>query len=658
MREVNSSMSSPTNESSEWQKKESGKKEKVLGIDLGTSNSAVAVVIGGRPVVIPSAEGVSVTGKAFPSVVAFTKDGQLLVGEPARRQAISNPEGTIFEVKRKMGTNEKIKVFGKEYTPQQISAFILQKMKADAEAYTSEKFDKAVITVPAHSNDNQRQATKDAAEIAGLKTIRLINEPTASALAYGVDKAGKEQKILVFELGGGTYDVTIMEFAKNVYEVKATNGDTHLGGTDMDKAVIDYIANLFKRDTGIDLRNDKMAVYRLKEACEKAKIELSTTLETEINLPFVTADASGPRHLNYKMTRAKLEELVAPIFEKCKEPLKMALADAKLTAQDIDKIILVGGPTRMPIVHRFVEQMLSKKPERGIDPMECVCIGAAIQGAALAGEISDILLLDVTPLSLGVETLGGVMTRIMDRNTTIPARRSQVFSTASDFQTAVTIHILQGERAMATDNVSLGQFNLTGIPPAPRGVPQVEVTFDIDASGILHVGAKDLGTGNKQEITITASTKLSSEQKEHMVRDAETFAEQDKQKREEVETRNNADSVIYAAEKMIKDLGEKLPKDSKEKIEKTVKEVRQALGGKDVSTIKSKTEDLSKILQEAGATIYQQAAQQQAAQQQQQQQQGQYSAGQQRGQAGPAPKSGEDVVDAEFKEVKDEDKDK
>ncbi len=657
--EVNYSMSSSTTETSEWQKKESGKKEKVLGIDLGTSNSAVAVVMGGRPVVIPSAEGVSVTGKAFPSVVAFTKDGQLLVGEPARRQAISNPEGTVFEVKRKMGTNEKIRVFGKEYTPQQISAFILQKMKADAEAYTSEKFDKAVITVPAHYNDNQRQATKDAAEIAGLKTIRLINEPTASALAYGVDKAGKEQKILIFELGGGTYDVTIMEFGKNVFEVKATNGDTHLGGTDMDKAVIDYIANLFKRDTGIDLRNDKMALYRLKEGAEKAKIELSTTLETEINLPFISADASGPKHLNYKMTRAKLEELVAPIFEKCKEPLKMALADAKLTSKDIDKIILVGGPTRMPIVHRFVEQMLGKKPERGIDPMECVCIGAAIQGAALAGEIGDILLLDVTPLSLGVETLGGVMTRVMDRNTTIPARRSQVFSTAADFQTAVTIHILQGERTMATDNVSLGQFNLTGIPPAPRGVPQVEVTFDIDASGILHVGAKDLGTGNKQEITITASTKLSSEQKDRMVRDAETFAEQDKQKREEVETRNNADSVIYAAEKMIKDLGEKISKDSKEKIEKAANEAREALGGKDVSRIKSKTEELSKILQEAGAAVYQQAAQQQGAQQQQQQQQQQrqYSAEQQRGQPGPSSKSGEDVVDAEFKEVPDEDKD-
>jgi molecular chaperone DnaK len=440
--------------------------------------------------------------------------------------------------------------------------------------------------------------------------------------------------------------------------VKATNGDTHLGGADMDKAVIDYIANLFKKDTGIDLRNDKMAAYRLKEACEKAKIELSATLETEINLPFITADASGPRHLNYKITRAKLEELVAPIFEKCKEPLKMAMADAKLTPQDIDKIILVGGPTRMPIVHRFVEQMLGKKPERGIDPMECVCIGAAIQGAALAGEISDILLLDVTPLSLGVETLGGVMTRVMDRNTTIPARRSQVFSTASDFQTAVTIHILQGERTMATDNVSLGQFNLTGIPPAPRGVPQIEVSFDIDASGILHVSAKDLGTGNKQEITITASTKLSSEQKDRMVRDAETFAEQDKLKREEVETRNNADSVIYAAEKTIKDLGEKLPKDSKEKIEQAVKETRQALEGKDISTIKSKTESLSKVLQEAGATIYQQAAQQQAAQQQQQQQQGQYSAGQQREQPSQSPKSGEDVVDAEFKEVHDEDKDK
>jgi molecular chaperone DnaK len=627
------------------------KKEKIIGIDLGTSNSAAAVMEAGRPVIIPSAEGTTLYGKAFPSVVAFTEDGTLLVGEPARRQAITNPEGTVMAIKRKMGTDYKVKIRGKEYTPQQISAFILQKIKRDAETFLGEKINKAVITVPAYFNDNQRQATKDAGTIAGLEVVRIINEPTAAALAYGLDKAEKEMKIMVFDFGGGTLDVTIMEFGGGVFEVKSTSGNTQLGGTDMDNAIVDYIVEEFKKSTGIDLRRDKTAMQRIREAAETAKIELSTMLTTNINLPFITSDASGPKNLNMTLTRAKLEELVAPIIERCREPMRQALADAKLTPKDIDKIILVGGPTRMPIVRKFVEDFMGKPAERGVDPMECVAMGAAIQGAVLAGEITDILLLDVTPLSLGVETLGGVVAKIIERNTTIPTRRSQIFTTASDFQTTVTIHVVQGERPMAADNVSLGMFNLTGIPPAPRGVPQIEVTFDIDANGILNVSAKDLATGNQQKITITAATKLSEAEKERMIREAEQFAEQDRKKKEEAETRNEADSLIYTTNKTIKDLGDKISSDQKERLEKAVKELQEALGKKEIEPIKSKIENLKNVLQEVSTTVYQRVAQEQA-RQAQASQAGAAGAGA-AGSSGSGGKK-EKVVDADFKVVDEE----
>ncbi|PVX27808.1 MAG: molecular chaperone DnaK, partial [Candidatus Bathyarchaeum sp.] len=485
------------------------KRERILGIDLGTTNSAAAILEAGRPVIIPSAEGPTIAGKMFPSVVAFTKDGQLLVGEPAKRQAVTNPEGSVFEVKRKMGTNEKISIQGKDYTPQQISAFILQKIKRDAETFLGETVTKCIITVPAHFNDNQRQATKDAGEIAGFEISRIINEPTAASLAYGLDKTDKEMKILVFSFGGGTNDTTIMDFGGGVFEVLGTSGDTQLGGTNLDSAVVDYLLSEFKTQNGIDLSGDPMAMRRLKEAGEKAKIELSNLLTTDIDLPFIASDASGPKHLHITLTRAKLEQLTRPIVEKIREPILRTLKDAKLEPKDIDKIVLIGGQTRMPMVRKFMEDLLGKPAERGVDPMECVAVGAAIQGGVLAGEVKDLLLLDVTPLSLGVETLGGVSTKVLERNTTIPTKKSQIFSTAADNQTTVTINVLQGERAMAADNVSLGMFNLTGIPPAPRGVPQIEVTFDIDADGILNVSAKDLATGKEQKITITASTKLS-----------------------------------------------------------------------------------------------------------------------------------------------------
>jgi molecular chaperone DnaK len=621
------------------------KSVKVLGIDLGTTNSAAAIYEGGRATVVPSAEGPTMAGKMFPSVVAFTKDGLLLIGEPAKRQATANPEGTIFEIKRKMGTTYKVNVFGKEYTPQQISAFILQKIKKDAETYLGNTIRKAVITVPAHFDDNQRQATKDAGEIAGFEVMRIVNEPTAACLAYGIDKLEKEMKILVFSFGGGTHDVTLMDFGKGVFQVLSTSGDTQIGGTDVDKELMGYIMDEFKRQTNIDLTNDKMATARLKEAAEKAKIELSTLMSTDVDLPFIGSDNSGPKHLHLTVTRTKLESLAQPIVQKTQRTILKALEDAKLTPNDVDKIILMGGMTRMPLVQQFVDKILGKPAERGVDPMECVAIGAAIQGAVITGEVTDLLLLDVTPLSLGVETLGGVFTKIIDKNTTIPTKKTQVFTTAADFQTAVTIHVLQGERAMASDSVSLGTFNLVDLPPAPRGVPQIEVTFDIDANGILNVTAKDLGTGKQAKITITASTKLSKEDKERMVKESEQFSEQDKKKREEAELRNNADGLIYTADRTKKDLADKLTQEQTGKIDTAVSALKDALATNDMAQVKTKTDELQKVLQEVGTVIYQQAAAEQAKQKAE------------AGQASQEPSAsqdsgGEKVVNSEDYEVK------
>ena len=583
---------------------------KVIGIDLGTSNSAAAVVMGGKPTLIPAAEGTTIGGKAFPSYVAFSKDGELIVGEPARRQAVTNPDNTIVAAKRKMGTDHIFKILDKEYKPQQISAFILQKIKKDAEAFVGEKVEKAVITVPAYFDDNQRQATKDAGTIAGLDVVRIINEPTAASLAFGLDKAKQDMKILVFDFGGGTLDVTIMEMGGGVFEVMSTSGDTQLGGTDMDKVVIDYVVEDFRKKTGTDLSKDNTALTRIREAAEKAKIELSSVMETDINLPFISHDpSSGTQNLELKLTRAKLEELINPIVERCTPSIEKALEDAKLSKSDITKIVLIGGPTRIPLVRKFVGTVIGKEPESGVDPMEAVAMGAAIQAGIIAGDVtSDIVLLDVTPLTLGIETLGGVREPLIERNTTIPTSKNKVFTTAADNQTAVTIHIVQGERPMAADNVSLGSFNLTDLPPAPRGVPQIDVKFDIDANGILNVTATDLGTKKEAKITIEAGSKLSKDEIEKLKEDAEKFADEDKKKKEAIDIKNEAENFIYTTEKLItQDLKDKIPQEKGIKISDAIKELKEVLN-KDSEQIKPKLDALKAIVNEVTTELYKNTA--------------------------------------------------
>ena len=609
----------------------------IIGIDLGTSNSAAAVLRGGKPVIIPSTEGISLSGKAFPSYVAITADGNKLVGEPARRQAAENPEGTASAFKREMGKREKIRLRDKEFTPEQLSAFLLQKIKEDAEAYLGEPIEKVVVTVPAYFDDNQRSATKDACKIAGLEVIRLVNEPTAAALAYGLDRSGQDLKIAVIDFGGGTLDVTIMEFGSGVFEVKSTSGDTQLGGTDMNQLLFAHLAQKFKEKSGIDITGDKKASARLMEAAEIAKIELTTSTTAHVSLPYISAD----KHLEIDLTRTELERLVTPVIERCRGPIEQALNDANITAKEIDRIIFVGGPTRMPVVREYFEKLLGRKAEGGVDPMECVASGAAIQAGVLSGEVGDIVLVDVTPLSLGVETLGGVVAPLIGRNSPIPVKHTETFTTAADMQTSVTVHVVQGERPMAADNTSLGQFNLDGLLPAPRGVPKIDVTFDIDASGILNVTAKDVATGKSQSIKITASTRLSNEEKERMVKEAEKYADEDKIRKEKADKLNAADAVCYEAEKLLADYADKLQGDLRGKIEAKLKETKEALQSGDVDAATERSEALKELMKQAGSAIYAQSQQgaQEAAQN--------ASAGQQSAQ-GNAPY--ERVVDADYRE--------